>query len=478
MSATFFSTAAPGTLAVTTKSLPEGFAGTAYKVQLQETGGIGPFTWTLSEGTLPAGLSLSAQGAITGTPGAAISATPLTFKVTDSKASVATTNGVALTVAPKALRVGARGACASTGKQYTAYGGCQLVAIGGTPPYSFAWKVVSDLLSAALPEGLVLNSATGAITGTVYGQGSYATAFVATDSLGTTVTGRFRFSFAGDNTLGGCKLFPDDAIFHRNLAGLPVDTSPAAALFPGYLSSRLRVFFGNGAVGSTPDGIPFIRVPADQALVPVKTTLYQHYFDQGPFPAYAPVENTSNSGDQDRHVLVLQMAGGGKPCELWEMWQGAYKDGANGAWEDSSNAYWPDLSSDAMLPQGTGSTDAAGLPVLPLLLNADEVIGTGTPSAPNGAVRHPVRFTVNHMLNYYVWPATETCRRRGLLGRLRGRQTYDRAVESAGLLHHGRTGRRNLPIESQRGDAGMRGAEPAGSHHYPGLSRVRDHPGR
>jgi hypothetical protein len=137
----------------------------------------------------------------------------------------------------------------------------------------------------------------------------------------------------------------------------------------------------------------------------VKTTLYQHYFSEGPFPAYAPVENTSNSGDQDRHVLVLEMAGGGKPCELWEMWQGAYKGGANGAWEDSSNAYWPDLSSDAMIGQGAGSTDAAGLPVLPLLLNADEVIGTGTASAPNGAVRHPVRFTVNHMLNYYVWPA-------------------------------------------------------------------------
>ena len=41
-------------------------------------------------------------------------------------------------------------------------------------------------------------------------------------------------------------------------------------------------------------------------------------------------------------------------------------------------------------------------------MNADEVIGTGTPSQPNGAVQHPIRFTVNHMLNYWVWPATET----------------------------------------------------------------------
>ena len=40
--------------------------------------------------------------------------------------------------------------------------------------------------------------------------------------------------------------------------------------------------------------------------------------------------------------------------------------------------------------------------------NADEVIGTGTPTAPNGAVQHPIRFTLNHMLNYWVWPATET----------------------------------------------------------------------
>ena len=44
----------------------------------------------------------------------------------------------------------------------------------------------------------------------------------------------------------------------------------------------------------------------------------------------------------------------------------------------------------------------------PLLVNADEVIGSGTPSAPSGSVQHPVRFTVNHMLNYWVWPATET----------------------------------------------------------------------
>ncbi len=140
--------------------------------------------------------------------------------------------------------------------------------------------------------------------------------------------------------------------------------------------------------------------------MPVTTNLYQSYFSSAPVPAYAPVEGSSNN-QGDRHVLVLQTAGDGANCSLWEMWGGIYQGGSSGAWVDSSNAHWANLSSYAMLPQGNGSTDAAGLPILPLLLNADEVIGTGTPSAPNGSVQHPVRFTVRHMLNAYVWPATE-----------------------------------------------------------------------
>ncbi|HLY59097.1 MAG TPA: hypothetical protein VKS60_26275, partial [Stellaceae bacterium] len=90
---------------------------------------------------------------------------------------------------------------------------------------------------------------------------------------------------------------------------------------------------------------------------------------------------------------------------LYEMWQGI-REGAN--WTDSSNARWPDVSRNTLTPQGMGTSDAAGLPVAPLLVNADEVIGTGTPAAPKGAVGHPTRFTLNHMLNYWVWPATET----------------------------------------------------------------------
>jgi hypothetical protein len=116
------------------------------------------------------------------------------------------------------------------------------------------------------------------------------------------------------------------------------------------------------------------------------------------------VEGTSNSTG-DRHVLIYVEAGGGKDPALYEMWQGIYE---GGAWTDSSNALWPNVSSNALTPQGMGTSDAAGLPVAPLLVNADEVIGVGTASSPSGAVLHPIRFTLNHMLDYWVWPATQT----------------------------------------------------------------------
>jgi hypothetical protein len=87
------------------------------------------------------------------------------------------------------------------------------------------------------------------------------------------------------------------------------------------------------------------------------------------------------------------------------MWQGIYQ---GGSWTDSSNALWPNVSSNNLTPQGNGTSDAAGLPVAPLLANADEVIGNGTPSAPKGTIQHPIRFTLNHIVNYWVWPATQT----------------------------------------------------------------------
>ena len=253
-----------------------------------------------------------------------------------------------------------------------------------------------------------VNSSTGEVTSVLIGgQGTYTPEFVVTDSASTKATQSINFAISGNNTFLA-NIFPADSIFHHRVdaatTSLPVDTSPAAPIYSGYLSATIKAFFGGNSYLTFPNGIPAVEVPYNQTDVSVTTTVYQSYFTSGPIPAYAPVEGTSRSTG-DRHVLVYLEAGGGKNPALYEMWQGIYE---NGPWTDSSNALWPNVSGDALTQQGNGTSDAAGLPVAPLLANADEVIGSGTPESPAGTIKHPIRFTVNHMLNYWVWPATET----------------------------------------------------------------------
>jgi hypothetical protein len=60
---------APATLGVTTSSLPSAADGSAYPARLSSTGGAGGGTWSLSSGSLPAGLSLNpSTGEISGVP--------------------------------------------------------------------------------------------------------------------------------------------------------------------------------------------------------------------------------------------------------------------------------------------------------------------------------------------------------------------------------------------------------------------------
>jgi hypothetical protein len=420
--------ASPVTLTATTTGLAEGFVGTAYSVQLTNIGGVSPIAWALTSGTLPAGLSLRSDGLIHGTPTSAVSATPLVFKVTDIESNASSTGILDLTIAATAFSASAS-SCALTGTQYVAYGGCTIAAAGGTPPYSYSFDTSPSPGYAPIPPGLTLNPSTGAITGTNYGEGAYTTHFIATDSLGAIATVDVPFSLAGNNALS-FPLFPTDSAFHIKVTNLPVDPSFVAQTTE-FASATIKPFFGALPNAYQPNGIPFLVVPYNQSTLPVTTMDYQAYFGTidsatdyetcispcpatAPIPPYAPIEGYAPSGllqDGDMHVLIVQQPGGGNPASLWEMWVSVYSGGSSPSWTDGSNAWWPNIGSTgpgayAMLPEGAGSSDAAGLPIAPLILTADEVIGTGTPSAPNGVVQHPVRFTLDDTLGYYVWPAT------------------------------------------------------------------------
>ncbi|HZG92302.1 MAG TPA: fibronectin type III domain-containing protein, partial [Pseudonocardia sp.] len=112
---------------------PAGQVGVAYSHQLTVTNGTAPFTWSISAGTLPAGLTLNATtGLLSGTPTAAGSS-PVTVRVVDASGQVATraitlviAAAPTLTLAPPAGQVG------------VAYSH-QPTLTGGTGP--FVWRV-------------------------------------------------------------------------------------------------------------------------------------------------------------------------------------------------------------------------------------------------------------------------------------------------------------------------------------------------
>ena len=84
----------PPMLKITTGSLPNGITGNAYEQTIQAAGGVGPFPWTVSAGTLPHNLSLGSSTtnsvAISGTPDAGAQGMTFTLRVTDSSNQSAT----------------------------------------------------------------------------------------------------------------------------------------------------------------------------------------------------------------------------------------------------------------------------------------------------------------------------------------------------------------------------------------------------
>src|SRR5205807_3845189 len=61
---------APAALRITTQQLPDGSVGRPYNFRLVASGETTPSTWSIdtANGTLPAGLTLAADGTISGTP--------------------------------------------------------------------------------------------------------------------------------------------------------------------------------------------------------------------------------------------------------------------------------------------------------------------------------------------------------------------------------------------------------------------------
>jgi Putative Ig domain len=155
-------------------TLPVAQRSKPFNLQLSVTGGGGGLSWSVSSGSLPAGLNLNAgTGLISGTPTTA-GDSQFQIKVSDGTRSDVQTYTLSV-VDPLVIAKPAAGA-AELGLPFE----LQLSATGGRAPYRWS--------ATGLPAGFTLDTATGRITGTAGATGLAAVKVTVTDALGLTTT--------------------------------------------------------------------------------------------------------------------------------------------------------------------------------------------------------------------------------------------------------------------------------------------------
>ncbi|HUN64275.1 MAG TPA: putative Ig domain-containing protein [Candidatus Sulfotelmatobacter sp.] len=143
-------------------SLPADTEGTAYSQTVTMTGGAGTATFSISAGSLPAGLTLSSTGTISGTPTGPNQTSNFTVKVTDAStvAPQSATQALSITInlptPPSITTTSLPAGVEGTGYNQT------IATTGGLAPLTFSTT------TGSLPPGLTLSGA-GAITGTPSG---------------------------------------------------------------------------------------------------------------------------------------------------------------------------------------------------------------------------------------------------------------------------------------------------------------------
>jgi hypothetical protein len=200
--------------------------------------------------------------------------------------------------------------------------------------------------------------------------------------------------------------------------GRPVVDDPVApdsdALLAGFGAGRIRVDWETTTAhgGNSNYGIPYNVVSGDQPPVPLALNPRSKESDPGPVPFFAGMSielwKEPNGGPPtsarirdggDHHALVARRdeATGGID-RLYEYYQVASDDGGR-SWKCLSAGGQFDLRTGAPRPEFWTSSDAGGLPMLPLLVRYDE--------AARGEIRHPFRVCISPGLsrNRFVWPA-------------------------------------------------------------------------
>lgn len=244
-----------GAVAISSTPLPPATQYSPYGLRLAATGGTGTYTWQVTGGALPPGVTMSSSGDLAGAPS---SVGTFNFEVTVTSGATTDTKSLSITVAAGGLPLAVVPqslTAAEAGRVYNT----PLVAVGGKPPY--AWSVV-DVESAPLPVGIGL-STDGLLEGRAQAQGDYAFTVRVTDSDGATADGALTLSVVTPVSLsvgtvavkpatlgaaylqplvavGGLAPYTWSVVRFQKLAELPTDAPGPALTEPADIDAALK----------------------------------------------------------------------------------------------------------------------------------------------------------------------------------------------------------------------------------------------
>ncbi len=262
---------APGSLAITTPSnLPGGTVGVAYSTTLSATGGQSPYTWSISNGSLPPGLTLdTSTGIISGTPTSA-SGSPFSFQATVSDSAGSTLpQTFSLTVSTSVGSSGFKITTAAFPNGVVNKSYQQSLATSGGVVTPFNPNPSFRISGGALPDGLSLAKGSGgaySVTGTPTTPGVSNFSLTATDAAGNTASANFTLTVTGTPTTQMMTVSPASVSFIIQLGttNIPADQPVAITSNMGVISYTSVVSTSDGASwlvaknstsGSTPGSI-------------------------------------------------------------------------------------------------------------------------------------------------------------------------------------------------------------------------------
>ena len=230
-------------LSIMTTTLSPGSTGTSYSQTVAATGGLQPYVWSTTTGTLPAGLSLNGTtGVISGTP---VSAGTSTFTVQVKDAGNFTkTTVLSITIVSPVTITTSTLASGTTGTSYSQ----TLAATGGKSPY------VWSLTTGNLPAGLTLVGSTGLISGTPTTAGTSTFTVQAKDGNNTINAKSLSISVYAPLSITTCSLpsAKRNASYSQTLAATGGKTPYVWSVSSGSLPAGLTLNGSTGLISGKP----------------------------------------------------------------------------------------------------------------------------------------------------------------------------------------------------------------------------------